>query len=109
VIFVVLIKTDIEMRIALVLRQKKQDEMNGHISQAVVFNVENDRVIGVENETVDLSNLNSLFIWVFKHRVKEIYIPDVDDWVKLLFHAVGVTIKRYDELEDNKLFQTFIV
>ena len=97
------------MRIALVLKQKKHDEANGHISQAVVFNVENGKVIGVENESVESTNLNSLFIWALTHKVKEIYIPEVDEWVKLLFHAVGVTMKCYDELEDNKLFQTFIV
>lgn len=97
------------MRIALVLKQTKKDEVEGRISQAVVFNVENGKVIGVENETVDPTNLNSLFIWALTRKVKDIYIPDVDDWVKLLFHAIGVTMKRYDELEDNKLFQTFIV
>jgi len=97
------------MRIALVLKQKKHDEVNGDISQAVVFNVENGKVIGVENEEVESTNLNSLFIWALSRKVGEIYIPEVADWVKLLFHAVGVTIKRYDELEDNKLFQTFIV
>lgn len=97
------------MKIALVLRQKRQDETGGDISQAVVFNVENGKVTGVENETVEAANLNSLFIWALSRKVGEIYIPEVADWVKLLFHAVGITIKRYDELEDNKLFQTFIV
>lgn len=97
------------MRIALVLKQSKQDEVERHISQAVVFNVEDGKVMGVENETLEADNLNSLFLWTLSRKVGEIYIPEVADWVKILFHAVGVTIKRYDELEDNKLFQTFIV
>jgi len=98
------------MRIALVLKQqKKQSEVDGHISQAVIFEVENDKVVGVENESVNAGNLNTLFTWALTRKVKEIYIPEVDDWVKLLFQLIGVTMKRYDELEDNKLFQTFIV
>lgn len=48
------------MRIALVLKQKEKNEVDGRISQAVVFDVEEDKVVGVENEAVEAGNLTSL-------------------------------------------------
>lgn len=93
------------MRIALVLRQKKQDE----ISQAVVFDVEKDKVVGVENETIHPEDVKSLSSWAETKKVKEIYLPNVEEWVKNLFTKMGITMKAYDELSEDKLFQTFIL
>lgn len=96
------------MKIALVLRQNEQRN-DEHISQVVVFDVESDRVVGVENATVQSSDVDTLSRWALTEQVKEIYIPEVDEQLKPIFRMNGITMKRYDELGDNKLFQTFIV
>lgn len=97
------------MRIALVLEQKRQDEVDRHVSQVVIFNVEKDKVIGVENETVDATKQYSLSLWALTNKVNEIYVPRVDEWIKILSGMMGVNIRSYDELRDDKLFQTFIL
>ncbi len=96
------------MRIALLLRQKRQEETGRTESQAVVFNVEDDKVMGVENETVT-ADMSSLFYWAIAEKVNTIYIPAVDGWTKALFRVMGITLKGYDEAVDDKLFQTFIL
>jgi len=96
------------MRIALVLKQKKQDEIN-KVDQAVVFDVEKDKVVGVQNETLQTKDAKSLSTWAITKKIKEIYIPEVDEQVRAILWALGISMKRYDELENDKLFQTFII
>lgn len=97
------------MRIALVLKQKEKNEVDGRISQAVVFDVEEDKVVGVENEAVEAGNLTSLSAWALASKIRTIYLPVVDEWVKAFFWMMGITMKSYDECVDDKLFQTFIL
>ncbi len=97
------------MRMALVLKQKEQDEVDRHISQAIVFNVEDGKVVGVENETVEAGNFTSLSTWALANKIKTIYLPAVDEWVRTFFWMMGITMKAYDESVDDKLFQTFIL
>ncbi len=96
------------MRIALLLRQKKQEETDPVLNQAIVFNVKEDKVNGVENETV-AGDMSSLFYWALTEKVNTIYIPVVDSWTKALFRVMGITLKGYDEAVDDKFFQTFIL
>ncbi len=96
------------MRIALVLRQEKK-EVDDHISNVVIFDLEKDKVVGVKNRKVESDNLDSLSSMALTEQVKEIFIPEANDKVKPYFVKNGITMKCYDELGDNKLFQTFIV
>ena len=97
------------MRIALFLKQKKQEEIEKHISQAVVFDMEEDKVIGVENETLETRDAGQLSLWAYTNKVEEIYLPYVDEKLKSFFEALGIRMKGYDELGNDKLFQTFIL
>lgn len=96
------------MRIALVLRQEKK-EVEDRISRVIVFDVENDKVVGVENVDVASADLNTLSNWALTEQVEEIFVPEANDRVKPYFNLKGIEMKAYDELGDNKLFQTFIV
>ncbi|MDR2810444.1 MAG: hypothetical protein LBB84_07810 [Tannerellaceae bacterium] len=95
------------MKIALLLKSKKQPYVN-HVDQAVVFNVEKDKVVGVENTTLESKDVTAFTSWVQKKKVKEIYSPYADDRLRLFFSKLGISFKAYDELSDNRLFQTFI-
>lgn len=97
------------MKIALLLKPKKQKEVTKNANQAVVFNVEGNKVVGVENETLETKDVNYLSFWALTRRVKEIYTPEIDEEAKKLFKKLGISIKNYDELEDNRLFNTFIL
>lgn len=97
------------MKIALLLRSKRQPKDEGNVEQAVVFDVEKDKVVGVENETLDSKDVKSLTSWALTKKVKEIYAPYVDEQLRHFFHLIGINMMGYDELNDNRLFQTFIL
>jgi len=96
------------MRIALLLKSRKQPMSGNSLEQAVVFSLEKDKVVGVENETIDSEDVNFLTSWAQTKKVKEIYTPYVDEQLRLYLDRTGISVKGYDELSDNSLFRTFI-
>jgi hypothetical protein len=96
------------MRIALLLKSRKQQMSEDYLERAVVFNLEKGRVVGVENETLDSEDVNSLTSWAQTKKVKEIYAPYVDEQLRLYLGKTGISVKGYDELSENRLFRTFI-
>ncbi|MDR1980475.1 MAG: hypothetical protein LBQ39_02495 [Tannerellaceae bacterium] len=97
------------MKIALLLRGKKQSKTDGHINHAVVFEIEKDKVVGVESEILESKDAKYLSFWALTKKVKEIYIPDMDEHLRAFFRKMGIRVKKYDELTDDRLFQTFIL
>lgn len=97
------------MRIALLLRSKKQPKEEKNVEQAVVFEVENDKVVGVESETLKSKDVEELESWALTKKVKEIYSPDVDEHIRIFFQQLGINVRGYDELSNDRLFQTFIL
>ncbi|MDR1557355.1 MAG: hypothetical protein LBS88_10065 [Tannerellaceae bacterium] len=95
------------MKIALLLKSKKQPKLQ-HFEQAVVFDVEKDKVVGVENATLESKDVKALTSWAQTKKVKEIYTPYVDEQLRLFFSKLGISLKAYDELSDDRLFRTFI-
>ncbi|MDR1343735.1 MAG: hypothetical protein LBJ39_00115 [Tannerellaceae bacterium] len=95
------------MKIALLLKSKKQPKVE-HFDCAVVFDVEKDKVIGVENTILGAKDVDNLTSWAQTKKIKEIYTPHVDEHLRLFFSKLGIILKGYDELADNRLFQTFI-
>ncbi len=98
------------MKIALLLKSKKQPKTTNNYEQAVVFDVEKDKVVGVENETLkSTKDVKALTSWALTKKVKEIYTPDVDEQLRSFFRKLGINVRGYDELSDDRLFQTFIL
>lgn len=96
------------MKIALLLKSKKQPQAN-HVDQAVVFHVEKDKVVGVENTTLESKDVTSFMSWMQTRKVNEIYSPYADERLRSFFGKLGISFKTYDELSDNRLFRTFIL
>lgn len=95
------------MKIALLLKSKKQPRAK-HFDQAVVFDVEKDKVVGVENAALESKDAKALSSWVQTKKITEIYIPYVDEQLRMFFSKSGIRLKAYEELSDDRLFRTFI-
>jgi hypothetical protein len=96
------------MKIALLLKSMKQHKTGNNLERAVVFDVEKDKVVGVENDTLESKDVNVLTSWAQAKKVKEIYTPYVNEEHRLSLSELGIKMKGYDELSDDRLFQTFI-
>ncbi|MDR2389365.1 MAG: hypothetical protein LBD89_06245 [Tannerellaceae bacterium] len=95
-------------KIALLLKTRKHPHAN-HVDHAVVFHVEKDKVVGVENASLEpKEDMTAFTAWMQAKKVKEIYSPYADERLRSFFGGVGIAFKAYEELSDNPLFQTFI-
>ncbi|MDR1161579.1 MAG: hypothetical protein LBK45_04480 [Tannerellaceae bacterium] len=97
------------MKIALLLKSKKQSKNETEVERAVVFDVEKNKVVGVESETLQSKDVKALTSWAQAKKVKEIYSPFVDEQLRIICKALGIKVRGYDELSDDRLFQTFIL
>lgn len=95
-------------KIALLLKKNRHSDRHTEEGQIVVFNIEEGQVIGVENQIIRSRDINDLSLWALKKKIKEIYTPEVDEQIRSFFGKMGIHVRKYDELGDNKLFNTFI-
>ncbi|MCC8134480.1 MAG: hypothetical protein LUG96_08495 [Tannerellaceae bacterium] len=97
------------MRIALVLKEDAQDSMTTTTSQAVIFNVVNNKVVGVENETLESQKIHNLSVWAVCKKINQIYVPEVNESLKNMCNKIGVVVDPYEELNNNQLFKNYII
>ncbi|MDR0994679.1 MAG: hypothetical protein LBL81_00125 [Tannerella sp.] len=90
------------------MRSKKSPKQEQDAQRAIVFDVEKDKVVGVENEKVEAKDLLSLSSWAIAKKIQEIFTPNIDERHRQYLRMQGIQVRSYDELEDNELFQTFI-
>lgn len=95
------------MRIALILKHSRSSSSVKHDNKAIIFNVEENKVIGVENEILKSKDIEYLSVWAQNGKIDEIFIPEANEMMKNTFNELGINIKKYDELKNNKLFNTF--
>ncbi|MCC8142514.1 MAG: hypothetical protein LUD02_00225 [Tannerellaceae bacterium] len=96
------------MRVALVLKQDKQEEVE-NTQKVVVFTVQENKVVGVENETVDTAKEGHLSLWALTKKVNEIYMPAITESLQKLFHAIDVTLMSYEDMAESRIFRNYLV
>ncbi|MCC8197123.1 MAG: hypothetical protein LIP06_00700 [Tannerellaceae bacterium] len=96
------------MRVALFLKQDPKEGVE-NTGKVVVFTVKENKVVGVENDTVDIEKSGHLSLWALTKKIDEIYIPVINDSIEKLFLSLGITLKSYEELAEDQLFKNYIV
>lgn len=77
--------------------------------QAVIFTIENDRVLGVESEYIADKDINYLTLWCLNKGINDIYIKEIDTSDKMKFIKLNINIRTLDELGNDHLYNTFII
>lgn len=77
--------------------------------KAVIFSLENKKVTGVENEKLINKDINYITLWCLSKSIKEIYIKEVTYDERAIFQKLDINIKTLDELENDYLYNTFIL
>lgn len=96
------------MKIALFLKDDKIDESYMDTIVIIVLHTNNNSVVEVEKDIVVKKDINYLALWLLTKRIKEIYVTDIDSMVKRLFEKLGVTVRKYEEIEKNPVLKEFI-
>jgi hypothetical protein len=96
------------MKVALLMKSKVLPKSADNPAQAIVFDVEKSKVVGVENDTLESKDLHAITSWAITRKIKEIFSPSVNEQHRQHLGREGIELKSYDELEEDSLFRTFI-
>lgn len=97
------------MRIAVFLHNDNLKVLNKDAVQAFTFDVNNDLIISIGQETLITSNLNSVSLWLLNKSIEEIYITTINSTTKCYLERIGITVRSMDELKDNPILKSFVI
>ena len=97
------------MRIAVFLHNDNLKVLNKDAVQAFAFDVNNDLIISIGQETLITSNLNSVSLWLLNKSIEEIYITTINNTAKCYLERIGITVRSMDELKDNPILKSFVI
>ena len=72
----------------------------------VVFDIENDKVVGVENLTLEEQYKKSIENWLKHKSINRIYLSEIDNRTYEKLHLNGVEVKTAEALENDGLFKS---
>ncbi|WP_029902174.1 hypothetical protein [Prevotella sp. 10(H)] len=96
------------MKIALLLKDDKIDDAYSDTIPIIVLHVDNKSVMEVEKDIIVKKDVNYLALWLLTKRINEVYVNDIDPMVRKLFEKLGVTVRRYEDIEKNPILKQFI-
>lgn len=96
------------MKVALFMKEEKIDEACTDTIPIIVLHMDNKSITDVEKDFIVRKDINYLALWLLTKHIREIYVMDIDPLVKKLFEKLGVTVKKYKDIEKNSLLKKFI-
>lgn len=94
------------MKVALFLKKNELTVLHEEKARVVVFDIKEDKVVGVENIFLENKNNDSITNWLKQNSIKQIYLSqiDIETYQKLKSH--GIKVKTLESIENDKLFKS---
>ncbi len=92
-----------------ILTQK--GKLSTEISTETTFNIfemENDNVVGVEQDKITNSTDSHISLWLKTKRITELYIEEINAELKKILIQTGIIVKEKEELTNNQFFNGFV-
>ena len=94
------------MKVAIFIKKNELTVLHEEKAHVVVFNIEEDKVVGVENITLESQNNDSIVNWLKLNSINLIYLSAIDDYSHQKLKSKGVKVKTIESLENDKLFKS---
>lgn len=98
-----------KMKIAIFLSSETMNTLDKNFIQVIIFSVKDQIVVGVEKDFHRLKNLDSLALWLISRTIKEVYVEEVEDYVKAFLLKIDIKVKTFEEMKDNPILKAFII
>ncbi|NDV97520.1 hypothetical protein D0T84_21885 [Dysgonomonas sp. 521] len=96
------------MKIALFLKDDKIDESDTNTIPIIVLHTDGNSIVEVEKDIIVKKDVNYLALWLLTKRIKELYVMDIDPLIRKLFEKLGVSVRKYEDIDKNPLLRKFI-
>lgn len=97
------------MKTALLLNNEKYTARYDDTFKAVIFELKNNNVVGVENEVLTKRNTQYLTSWAESKGINEICILKSDNNTGAISQGSGIVVKKYEDLDENHVFRSFVI
>lgn len=94
------------MKIAVFIKNNELSSLCEPNIHVVIFNIEMNKVVGVENIVLEKQDRDSIIKWLTRKSINKIYISGIEDGVLQELKLNDIMVKTYDMLTDDKLFNS---
>ena len=94
------------MKVALFLKKNELTVLHEEKARVVVFDIKEDKVVGVENVFLENKNNDSIANWLKQNSIKQIYLSQIDIQTYQKLNSKGIKVKTLESIENDKLFKS---
>ena len=93
------------MKVAIFINKNELTTIHEEKVCVVIFDIEDDKVVGVENIDLEEHNKKSIENWLKQKAINRIYLSQTDDHTHEKLKLNGIKVRTLDKLENDKLFK----
>lgn len=94
------------MKIAVFLNNNEITALHEEKVLVVVFKLEEEKVVGVENSVLEKQTNDAIVNWLYRKSISQIYLSDIDAQTHHKITSKGIQVKTLENLENDKLFNS---
>lgn len=94
------------MKVAVFIKNNELTALDEDKVRVVIFKMEEDKVIGVENTILDEKTKDSITSWLYQKSINQIYLSEIDDYLHKQISLKGIQVKTRKNLKNDKLFNS---
>ena len=93
------------MKVAIFINKNELTTIHEEKVCVVIFDIEDDKVVGVENIDLKEHDKKSIENWLKQKAINRIYLSQIDDHTHEKLKLNGIKVRTLDKLENDKLFK----
>lgn len=93
------------MKVAIFINKNELTTIHEEKVCVVIFDIEDDKVVGVENIDLKEHDKRSIENWLKQKAINRIYLSQIDDHTHEKLKLNGIKVRTLDKLENDKLFK----
>lgn len=97
------------MRVAVILENIYVMIIGSDTRKALLFDVENEVVIALDEEIISLSDINYLSLWLLGKRVERLYCDDLDAGEREFIEKTGIAVWPLNAIRDHPILQALLL
>ena len=94
------------MKVAIFIKNNELTVLNEEKTHVVIFNYEDNKVVGVEHKILEKQSNGSIEQWLYSKSINQVYLSKIDFKFQHTLKAKGIHVKTYEYLQYDKLYNS---
>lgn len=97
------------MRIAIVLDYICLAELESPVRKIMLFEADGDLVVAIDEDTISLSDINYLCLWLLAKRVVKLYCDGLTEEIVAFLCRAGIEVYPLKNIRDHPILQALLL